>query len=153
MCLSVDVAATNMQRQVCCKRTASNCPSLLSRVLLLILCVCVQVLGSNYKSELLAVIAPENLPTQFGGLSSCAELVDVGPWQDPVIIAQCPALRKAAAAGLLGERGMVASGSSNSLRRGSSSLIGAGSAASEGSNEEADSVDAEVLIPEGVTCV
>jgi hypothetical protein len=107
------------------------------------------VLGSNYKSELLAVIAPENLPTQFGGLSPCAELVDVGPWQDPAIIAQCPALRKAAAAGLLGERGMVASDSSNSLRRGSISLIGAGS---EASNEEGSSVDAEVHIPEGVAC-
>lgn len=40
----------------------------------------VQVLGSDYKSELLAVIPEENLPVIFGGKSPC-EMVDVGPWQ------------------------------------------------------------------------
>lgn len=40
----------------------------------------VQVLGSDYKSELLAVIPEENLPVMFGGRSPC-EMIDVGPWQ------------------------------------------------------------------------
>lgn len=109
-----------------------------------------QVLGSNYKSELLAVIAPENLPVQFGGLSPCTDMVDVGPWQDPAIISQCPALRKAAAAGQL--HGIVMRGDSSSdLQRGSSSLIGAGSAASgdggsESSGEEVCGADALVSV-------
>lgn len=85
-----------------------------------------QVLGSNYKSELLAVIPPENLPVQFGGSSPCSELTDVGPWQDPAVIASCPALRKAAA-----WRGLVPSSSCSSLQRESSSLICAGSDGSE----------------------
>lgn len=90
-----------------------------------------QVLGSNYKSELLAVIPPENLPVQFGGQSPCTEMVDVGPWQDPAIVAQCPSLRKAAAAGhfkLSPGCTLVASGSCNSLERAGDSFIGAGSA-------------------------
>lgn len=102
----------------------------------------VQVLGKDYKSELLAVIAPENLPVQFGGKSQCDENRDVGPWQDPAVIAKV----KAAAAGQL--HGIVASTSSDSLQRGSSSLIGAGSGdgASEGSTEDCCSVDAAVAV-------
>lgn len=112
-----------------------------------------KVLGRDYKSELLAVIAPENLPQQFGGLSPCTELVDVGPWQDPAIVAQVPALRKAAAAGQL--HGLVVSTSSDSLTRGSSSLIGAGSSgASDASGEEEEpcSVDATIVCAEGIAC-
>lgn len=109
-----------------------------------------QVLGSNYKSELLAVIAPENLPVQFGGLSPCTEMVDVGPWQDPAIVEKCPALRKH---GIL--HGIVMSGDSSSdLQRGSSSLIGAasgGDGGSESSAEEACGVDALVSV-EGLAC-
>jgi hypothetical protein len=60
-----------------------------------------QVLGSNFQAELLAVIPPENLPERYGGTSTCAELVDVGPWTDPAVVAALPTLRKAAAAGLL----------------------------------------------------
>lgn len=118
-----------------------------------------QVLGSNYKSELLAVVAPENLPVQFGGLSPCEEMADVGPWHDPAIIAQCPALRKAAAAGhLQAGKGLVASDSSNSLRRGSSSLIAAGSDHTQDSNsgsscgEEACSAADSMCAAEGVVC-
>lgn len=117
--------------------------------------LCVQVLGSNYQSELLAVIAPENLPVQFGGLSPCEERVDMGPWQDPAVRAQLKhneAMCKAAAAGQL--QGLMASTSSDSLQRGSSSLIGAGSGGdggSEGFVEEACSVDAMVCA-KGVAC-
>lgn len=113
----------------------------------------IKVLGRDYKSELLAVIAPENLPQQFGGLSPCTELVDVGPWQDPAVVAKVPALRKAAAAGQL--HGLAVSTSSDSLTRGSSSLIGAGSSgASDASGEEetACSVDATVVCAEGIAC-
>jgi hypothetical protein len=131
--------------------------ALLCCVLALLWCVCTQVLGSNYKSELLAVIAPENLPVQFGGLSPCEDLVDVGPWQDPAITAQLQrnhAVCKAAAAGQL--QGLVASTSSDSLQRGSSSLIGAGSGGdsggSEGSAEEACSVDAMMMCAKAVSC-
>lgn len=108
-----------------------------------------QVLGSNYKSELLAVVAPENLPVQFGGLSPCTEMRDVGPWQDPAIIARCPALRKAVAAGLLQtDRTLVPSDSSNSLQRGSSGLIGAGSGVDSGSvsSEEGCSAEQRVCV-------
>lgn len=92
-------------------------------------CVVIQVLGSHYQPELLAVIAPENLPTQFGGTSTCTELVDVGPWQDPAVIAACPALRKAAAAGQLDAAGapggvVVADSSGSPSRTGS--FIGTG---------------------------
>lgn len=44
----------------------------------------IHVLGRNYKTELLAQISPENLPTDFGGSCQCpngCELSDVGPWQ------------------------------------------------------------------------
>lgn len=113
----------------------------------------IKVLGSNYKAELLAVIAPENLPVQFGGLSPCTEMVDVGPWQDPAVISQCPALRKAAAAGQL--QGLVVRGDSSSdLQRGSSSLIGAGSSGDSGSMlsaEEACSADL-LLAVQGLAC-
>lgn len=109
----------------------------------------IKVLGSNYKSELLAVVAPENLPVQFGGLSPCTEMRDVGPWQDPAIIARCPALRKAVAAGLLQtDRTLVPSDSSNSLQRGSSGLIGAGSGVDSGSvsSEEGCSAEQRVCV-------
>jgi hypothetical protein len=39
-----------------------------------------QVLGSGYLPELLAVIPEENLPTMFGGKSPC-DCTDIGPWQ------------------------------------------------------------------------
>ena len=45
----------------------------------------IQVLGSSYKSELLAQIPAENLPKHFGGSCSCpkgCEFSDDGPWQD-----------------------------------------------------------------------
>jgi hypothetical protein len=41
---------------------------------------CLQVLGSGYLPELLAVIPAENLPTMFGGKSAC-DCTDIGPWQ------------------------------------------------------------------------
>ncbi|KAJ5132690.1 Sec14 cytosolic factor [Penicillium atrosanguineum] len=45
----------------------------------------IHVLGSGYKSELLAQVAPENLPAEFGGSCKCeggCELSDQGPWQE-----------------------------------------------------------------------
>jgi hypothetical protein len=43
-------------------------------------CCLLQVLGSGYLPELLAVIPAENLPTMFGGKSAC-DCTDIGPWQ------------------------------------------------------------------------
>ncbi|KOS18088.1 Sec14 cytosolic factor [Escovopsis weberi] len=46
----------------------------------------IKVLGSSYQKELLAQIAPENLPKTFGGTCECAggcENSDAGPWHDP----------------------------------------------------------------------
>lgn len=46
----------------------------------------IHVLGSGYKSELLAQIPKENLPKEFGGECQCeggCPLSDEGPWQDP----------------------------------------------------------------------
>lgn len=46
----------------------------------------IHVLGSGYKSELLAQIPKENLPKEFGGECHCeggCSLSDEGPWQDP----------------------------------------------------------------------
>ncbi|KAF1988354.1 Sec14 cytosolic factor [Aulographum hederae CBS 113979] len=45
----------------------------------------IHVLGSNYKSELLAQVPKENLPKEFGGECECdggCKLSDAGPWQD-----------------------------------------------------------------------
>ncbi|KAI6833665.1 putative phosphatidylinositol transporter [Hortaea werneckii] len=46
----------------------------------------IHVLGSGYKSELLAQVPKENLPKEFGGECECkggCQLSDEGPWQDP----------------------------------------------------------------------
>jgi hypothetical protein len=46
----------------------------------------IHVLGSGYKSELLAQVPAENLPKVFGGSCDCpggCALSDAGPWQDP----------------------------------------------------------------------
>ncbi|KAI6835543.1 putative phosphatidylinositol transporter [Hortaea werneckii] len=46
----------------------------------------IHVLGSGYKSELLAQVPKENLPKEFGGECECkggCQLSDAGPWQDP----------------------------------------------------------------------
>ncbi|XP_057511012.1 phosphatidylinositol/phosphatidylcholine transfer protein SFH11-like isoform X2 [Actinidia eriantha] len=50
----------------------------------------IQVLGSNYLSNLLEVIDPSNLPTFLGGNCTCSDhggcmLSDIGPWNDPEI--------------------------------------------------------------------
>lgn len=45
----------------------------------------IHVLGSGYKSELLAQVPAENLPKAFGGSCDCpggCALSDAGPWQD-----------------------------------------------------------------------
>lgn len=45
----------------------------------------IHILGSNYKSELLKQIDPENLPKEFGGVCECeggCENSDAGPWKD-----------------------------------------------------------------------
>ncbi|AEO67993.1 27d20494-096a-41b7-aaae-efb0c9e920f8 [Thermothielavioides terrestris] len=45
----------------------------------------IHVLGSGYKSELLAQVPAENLPKQFGGECECpggCELSDMGPWRE-----------------------------------------------------------------------
>merc|ERR1712137_1227717 len=45
----------------------------------------IHVLGSGYKTELLAQIPAENLPKDFGGSCDCpggCALSDAGPWQD-----------------------------------------------------------------------
>ena len=45
----------------------------------------IHVLGSGYKSELLAQIPRESLPKEFGGACACpggCALSDDGPWQD-----------------------------------------------------------------------
>lgn len=47
------------------------------------------VLGSNYKSELLKQIPPQNLPEKFGGTSKAeggVEFADDGPWRDPQFV-------------------------------------------------------------------
>lgn len=46
----------------------------------------IHVLGSGYKSELLAQVPAENLPEEFGGTCKCEKgcaLSDAGPWWDP----------------------------------------------------------------------
>jgi len=46
----------------------------------------IHVLGSGYKSELLAQIPAENLPKSFGGTCECpggCMFADLGPWTDP----------------------------------------------------------------------
>jgi hypothetical protein len=45
-----------------------------------IFCCVLQVLGSGYLPQLLAVIPEENLPIMFGGKSAC-DCTDTGPWQ------------------------------------------------------------------------
>lgn len=45
----------------------------------------IHVLGSGYKSELLAQIPAANLPTMFGGSCTCpqgCQFSDAGPWQE-----------------------------------------------------------------------
>jgi hypothetical protein len=45
----------------------------------------IHVLGSGYRSELLAQVPAENLPVEFGGSCQCeggCELSDMGPWQE-----------------------------------------------------------------------
>lgn len=45
----------------------------------------IHVLGSGYKSELLAQVPAENLPKEFGGSCACeggCELSDMGPWRE-----------------------------------------------------------------------
>jgi hypothetical protein len=83
------------------------------------------VLGADYRAELLAVIPEQNLPVQFGGSSCCQENVDVGPWQDPAVVAACPLLAKAVAAGHLQLPVAVrASDSCDSLAQRDGSFIG-----------------------------
>ncbi|KAF2000393.1 SEC14 cytosolic factor [Amniculicola lignicola CBS 123094] len=46
----------------------------------------IHILGSGYKTELLAQVPAENLPKEFGGSCECeggCQLSDAGPWQDP----------------------------------------------------------------------
>ncbi|RKO94996.1 cellular retinaldehyde-binding/triple function, partial [Caulochytrium protostelioides] len=45
----------------------------------------ISILGSGYKSELLKLIDPANLPAQYGGTCTCAngcDVSDIGPWND-----------------------------------------------------------------------
>ncbi|KAH6654707.1 Sec14 cytosolic factor [Truncatella angustata] len=46
----------------------------------------IHILGSGYQKELLAQVAPENLPKAIGGTCECpggCQLSNQGPWQDP----------------------------------------------------------------------
>lgn len=46
----------------------------------------IHILGSGYKTELLAQVPAENLPKEFGGECECeggCQLSDAGPWDDP----------------------------------------------------------------------
>ncbi|XP_074307905.1 phosphatidylinositol/phosphatidylcholine transfer protein SFH11-like [Silene latifolia] len=53
----------------------------------------IQVLGSNFRSKLVEVIDPSNLPAFLGGECTCSNqggclLSDKGPWKDPEILQQ-----------------------------------------------------------------
>ncbi|KAL1303188.1 hypothetical protein AAFC00_006612 [Neodothiora populina] len=80
----------------------------------------IHILGSSYKSELLAQIDSKNLPKEFGGECDCkggCALSDAGPWKDPQWVK--PAAWETEAAGsaiqnseaVVGEAEPVASGS------------------------------------------
>lgn len=45
-----------------------------------------QILGANYKSELLKWIDEDSLMAMFGGSSAGTLAEDVGPWNDPELM-------------------------------------------------------------------
>ena len=47
-----------------------------------------KVAGTNYLPQLLNWVDKDNLPQYLGGTSTATLLDDVGPWQDPAVVAQ-----------------------------------------------------------------